>query len=469
MYNFTINMKNIFILFVIYLYVFPGLPQLNAQSVQIQGKLKLDPNQTIEYNDASYALVLDTANALALKALQLIGVPSTGVVLSEIENNAFLLSAGFTKIGRVTLPIEGDASTLGPGSFSDITATNAPPAMAGTNAVWTGTEMLVWDCDQNNGGRYNPAQDQWEVISTVSSPSQRSLSTAIWTGTEMIVWGGTDGSAVFNSGARYNPTNDTWTPMSTVNAPPKYSHSAIWTGTEMIVWGGVISLSPFTVSNTGAKYNPATNTWTPISLTNAPSPTVYHSGIWTGSDMIIHGGVNNNTTKKYNPANNTWTTLMHSGVVRFFHSAIWTGTKMIVWGGSNSLNSPIPGINTGGVYNAATNSWTTTTLTNAPSPRLAHSAVWTGQEMIIWGGSHEDIVTNTGARYHPTTNTWITTSLTNCPGPRASHTGIWTGSEQIIWGGGDSNTTFNDGKKYNPVTSGYLPAVNTSMYLYSKN
>ena len=142
---------------------------------------------------------------------------------------------------------------------------------------------------------------------------------------------------------------------------------------------------------------------------------------------------------------------------------------MIVWGGTNSLNSPIPGINTGGVYDVATNSWTTTTLSNAPSPRFTHSAVWTNNEMIIWGGSHEDIVTNTGARYHPITNTWITTSLTNCPGPRASHTGIWTGSEQIIWGGADINTSFNDGKKYNPVSSGYLPAVNTSMYLYSKN
>src|SRR5947199_6173741 len=30
--------------------------------------------------------------------------------------------------------------------------------------------------------------------------------------------------------------------------------------------------------------------------------------------------------------------------------------------------------------------WTATSTTNAPSPRAFHSAVWTGTEMIIWGG-----------------------------------------------------------------------------------
>ena len=30
--------------------------------------------------------------------------------------------------------------------------------------------------------------------------------------------------------------------------------------------------------------------------------------------------------------------------------------------------------------------WTPTTLTNAPSPRYCHTAVWTGSEMIVWGG-----------------------------------------------------------------------------------
>ena len=43
-------------------------------------------------------------------------------------------------------------------------------------------------------------------------------------------------------------------------------------------------------------------------------------------------------------------------------------------------------LNTGGRYNPSTDSWTATSTTNAPSARDDHTAVWTGSEMIVWGG-----------------------------------------------------------------------------------
>ena len=73
--------------------------------------------------------------------------------------------------------------------------------------------------------------------------------------------------------------------------------------------------------------------------------------------------------------------------------------------------------------------WTATG--GAPLGRAAHTAIWTGSEMIIWGGS----VLNTGGRYDPSTDTWIATTTTNAPDPRSSHTAVWTGSEMIVWGG----------------------------------
>jgi hypothetical protein len=33
-----------------------------------------------------------------------------------------------------------------------------------------------------------------------------------------------------------------------------------------------------------------------------------------------------------------------------------------------------------------TNSWIATSITNAPTGRYAHTAVWTNSEMIVWGG-----------------------------------------------------------------------------------
>ena len=55
---------------------------------------------------------------------------------------------------------------------------------------------------------------------------------------------------------------------------------------------------------------------------------------------------------------------------------------MIVWGGYGSGY-----LNDGGRFNPAANSWTAVAATGAPTARDFHTAVWTGSEMIVWGGS----------------------------------------------------------------------------------
>jgi len=93
--------------------------------------------------------------------------------------------------------------------------------------------------------------------------------------------------------------------------------------------------------------------------------------------------------------------------------------------------------------------WTATSLTNAPVARSAHTAVWTGSEMIIWGGTQGGVVyLNTGGRYNPSTDSWTATSLTNAPAVRDYHTAIWTGSEMIVWGGFNGSSVFNTGGRY---------------------
>jgi len=112
---------------------------------------------------------------------------------------------------------------------------------------------------------------------------------------------------------------------------------------------------------------------------------------------------------------------------------------MIIWGGIGNLGL----FDTGGAYNPGADSWAATSTTNAPDGRELHTAVWTGGEMIVWGGYASGSL-NTGGRYDPATNTWTATGTTNAPSGRQSHTAIWTGSEMIVWGGlgnlGDSDT-----------------------------
>jgi len=151
------------------------------------------------------------------------------------------------------------------------------------------------------------------ALLSTGAPGARYSHTAVWTGSEMIVWGGSNNGGNFlNDGARYNPTNNTWTPVTTSGAPSgRYGHTAVWTGSEMIVWGGLYNNSGGYL-NDGARYNPANNTWTPVTTSGAPSGRIYHTAVWTGSEMIVWGGFNGsggggNDGARYNPVGNTWT------------------------------------------------------------------------------------------------------------------------------------------------------------------
>jgi hypothetical protein len=151
--------------------------------------------------------------------------------------------------------------------------------------------------------------------------------------------------------------------------------------------------------------------------------------------MIVWGGnsgADMNSGGRYNPTTDSWLSTSigaNAPAVRSFHTAVWTGSEMIVWGGGGSLN-------TGGKYNPATDTWLTTSVgANVPTGRYQATAVWTGGEMIVWGGTN-GLYPFTGGRYNPMTNSWLATSIgANVPAGRRLHTAVWTSSAMIVWGG----------------------------------
>jgi hypothetical protein len=153
----------------------------------------------------------------------------------------------------------------------------------------------------------------------------------------------------------------------------------------------------------------------------------------------------------------TWTATPGPPDGRVFHTAVWTGSEMIVWGGAGHF----PYLNTGGRYNPSTDSWVATTTTNAIA-RGFHTAVWTGNEMIVWGGLNDNSLLNSGGRYNPTTDSWIPTTTTNAPGARDFHTAVWTGSQMIVWGGADGGY-LNTGGRYDPNTDSWSATSTTNV------
>ena len=135
-------------------------------------------------------------------------------------------------------------------------------------------------------------------------------------------------------------------------------------------------------------------------------------------------------------------------------AAVWTGTEMIVWSGKayDPVTDTWPSFTDGAAFNLANGTWRVI----APAPirgREQFPAVWTGTEMIVWGGffGEDQLPTHDGAAYNPTTDTWRTlpTPLFSIATPLSVGEGanvlrmVWTGTEAVVSGG--------------PVTAAYDP------------
>jgi N-acetylneuraminic acid mutarotase len=110
---------------------------------------------------------------------------------------------------------------------------------------------------------------------------------------------------------------------------------------------------------------------------------------------------------RYAPTTDTWTPISTAGAPDHRESAtvVWTGSEMIVWEGNVARMGPPVVVATGAAYSPVTNTWRPVTTAGAPRARSGHSAVWTGAEMIVWGGTPtgfaNDTLLYTGGRYRP--------------------------------------------------------------------
>lgn len=143
---------------------------------------------------------------------------------------------------------------------------------------------------------------------------------------------------------------------------------------------------------------------------------------------------------------------------RVSHTATWTGTEMIVWGGVEA------GTCAGdhGAYDPATDSWRPLSSAGEPAPRFGHAAVWTGQELIVWGGNDQAKRLGDGGAYDPTTDSWRPLNSAGAPSAREGHSMVWTGSHVIVWGGSGpggsaSGLSLGDGASYDPATDRWTP------------
>jgi hypothetical protein len=96
--------------------------------------------------------------------------------------------------------------------------------------------------------------------------------------------------------------------------------------------------------------------------------------VWNGSDGAA-----------YDPGADAWRRLPDLPVEerRYDDTAVWTGKEMIVWGGDPSGGQD--GFQDGPAYNARRGP-----MAEGPARpdrrRYQHAAAWTGKQMLVWGG-----------------------------------------------------------------------------------
>jgi hypothetical protein len=128
---------------------------------------------------------------------------------------------------------------------------------------------------------------------------------------------------------------------------------------------------------------------------------------------------------------------------------VWTGSELLVWGGDPAGE----GAPEGAAYHRDDDRWRA--LPPAPFPvRTQAVAAWTGVEMLIWGGQEPGpTATATGGAYYPLADRWRTLA----PSPLAARVplvGVWTGAELVIAGG-----TADGRRDASPEAAAYDPAA----------
>ena len=257
---------------------------------------------------------------------------------------------------------------------------------------------------------------------------------------------------------------------------------ALTIGSPLLAAAAVITVIAASVALTGGgeriarPTGPGTSLAVPGSvgwtrLPEAPiAPRSEYAAVWTGKQMIVWGGYSGMTRTAlygdgaaYDPATRTWTKLAAGPLAgRAGPVAVWTGKDMLIFGGSSTSAA----YSDGAAYDPATNTWRKL----APIPRslggnltgTGSYAVWTGKVMVAWG-SFEPSGRRAlaAATYNPATNSWTTGTAAPAQAPTFGDA-FWTGKQMIVWGSsfaaGDApglqSATFGhlEGFAYNPAT-----------------
>lgn len=150
---------------------------------------------------------------------------------------------------------------------------------------------------------------------------------------------------------------------------------AVWTGRQMLVFGRAQQSPPWSV-DVAASYDPRAHTWSRLTPFKGPSGNYEgrYWAVWTGTEMLVEGPLD---LQAYDPATRRWRRLpaqaaVPGGII------VWTGRELIGWGGGCCGDASAGGA----AYDPASNR--RRTLARSPlAPAQSPLGAWTGRELVV--------------------------------------------------------------------------------------
>lgn len=156
------------------------------------------------------------------------------------------------------------------------------------------------------------------------------------------------------------------------------------------------------------------------------------SSIWTSTAAFVFGGSGSVTAgaAAYRPVLDSWVDVQLGGVSSQNHAAlVWTGREVIAWGGGP------PAAGTGGRWSPSTQAMIPLPPAGPPASTAPPYGAWTGSEALFWSPAG-------GGMFDPLLGMWLPMSAVDAP---TSGKAVWCGDRLVVWDG-------SQGAAYSPIT-----------------
>lgn len=314
--------------------------------------------------------------------------------------------------------------------------------------AWTGERMLLFGGNNEEAAvnqgiygylgdawEYDVGSDAWRELDVDGAPTPRSAPASVWTGEEWFVWGGEGYDAeagwwtLLRDGALFDPDANSWESLPDWPfASDLYAPSAFWTGEDVLMWGWEPEDGP-----PGARFDRASGVWHELPAEGRPASVLTALCAWTGEELLVWNGPD--AFAAYTPESDSWRSLPPGGPPAASYALV-LGNELALFGGLFCLDAGACWPAHGGVHHLAEEEWR-----DLPAPRSSRwplAATVAGDRIFAWYGDGNGVsippYDPRAFTYAEGGDAWMPLTGTP-PMVRYEASIIWTGQEVVLWGG----------------------------------